>query len=341
MRKLVAGILFLMLLVSCAKCETLRYGMRGNEVSQLQQALIDQGYLNGKADGIFGSKTENAVRDFQAKNGLKTDGLAGKKTQAALYGSPAQNTGKSYFSGDYSTIEPSSDKARIRLLQKALIKMNYLKDSADGVYGTLTRNAVRSFQREQKIREDGTAGAQTLETVEKALASGHRLHTALDDAEPLSSTDGKISAPSKSSIELLHWYNDIKPLLNGQSRLVVYEPGSGLSWTLRVYSRGRHLDAEPLTLKDTQIMLKAFGNRNTWAQKGVYVMLPDGRWTIGSTHTAPHLSGHISNNGFDGHLCVHFFRDMDECAEKDPNYGVKNQKTIRALWKKVSGETVE
>ena len=88
-------------------------------------------------------------------------------------------------------------------------------------------------------------------------------------------------------------------------------------------------------------MLKAFGNKNTWAQKGVYVMLPDGRWTIGSTHTAPHLSGHISNKGFDGHLCVHFFRDMDECAEKDPNYGVKNQKTIRALWKKVSGETVE
>ena len=341
MRKFLTCVLFLMLLVSVGKSETLRYGMSGDDVARLQQALIDQGYLKGTADGIFGTRTENAVRDFQRKNSLKVDGLAGNKTQAALYGEPVQNKVSSLFSGDYSAITPESEKARIRLLQKYLIKMNYLRDSADGIYGTLTKNAVRSFQREQGLKEDGTAGEKTLVAIEKAVASGHRLHTVLDDAEPLTASDGKIDAPAKSSVELLYWYDEVKPALKKDSVLVIYEPNSKLSWKLRVHSTGRHCDAEPMTLKDTQIMLKAFGNKNTWAQKGVYVMLPDGRWTVGATHTAPHLTGRIKDNGFDGHLCVHLFRDMEECSSKDPNYGVKNQKTIRALWKKISGETVE
>ena len=342
MRKFAACLLFLILLTTAGRCETLRSGMSGDEVFRLQQALIDQGYLQGTADGKFGTRTENAVRDFQRKKGLKVDGLAGKMTQSALYGEPVQQNPKNgYFTGDYSAITPLAEKARIRLLQKALIKMNYLRDSADGIYGTLTKNAVLAFQRENGLKADGTAGEQTLSEIEKALASGHRLHTALDDAEPLTASDGRIDAPAKSSIQLLHWYKEVKPSLKSKSILVVYEPVSRLSWTLTIHSTGRHCDAEPLTLKDTQIMLKAFGNKNTWAQKGVYVLLPDGRWTIGSTHTAPHLNGHIKDNGFDGHLCVHFYRDMDECMSKDPNYGVKNQNTIRALWKKVSGETVE
>ena len=88
-------------------------------------------------------------------------------------------------------------------------------------------------------------------------------------------------------------------------------------------------------------MVKAFGNRNTWDPKPVYVHLPDGRWTLASTHDMPHLSGNIKNNNFDGHLCVHFLRDMEEAAKNDPNYGVDNQKTIRAKWKALTGQTVD
>ena len=163
----------------------------------------------------------------------------------------------------------------------------------------------------------------------------------MEDADPLPAGAGRAAAPDKGSIQLLHWYKDVKPSLKHKAILTIYEPGSGLSWKLMVHSRGRHCDAEPATMTDTQIMLKAFGNKNTWNQKGVYVQLPDGRWTIGATHTYPHLTGYIKDNGFEGHLCVHFFRDMEECMEKDPNYGVSNQRTIRRLWKKVSGETVD
>lgn len=37
------------------------------------------------ADGIYGEKTKEAIRQFQAKNGLKVDGIPGKNTLEALY----------------------------------------------------------------------------------------------------------------------------------------------------------------------------------------------------------------------------------------------------------------
>ena len=63
----------------------LRRGSKGTEVTRLQAALNAQGYNCGEADGIFGVKTEMAVRAFQQENGLAVDGIAGKATQAALY----------------------------------------------------------------------------------------------------------------------------------------------------------------------------------------------------------------------------------------------------------------
>ncbi|MBR6965845.1 MAG: peptidoglycan-binding protein [Clostridia bacterium] len=345
-RRGIAILLILLFFVRPAAGETLRYGMKGEAVRTLQQALIEQGHLNGAADGVFGSKTEDAVKAYQKKKGLKADGLAGNQTLAALgihekVKEQQQKKKPGYFSNDYSTVSEESKAARIRLLQKALIQMNYLKSAEDGVYGTITKNAVRSFQKAHGLEQDGVAGAKTLQAVEKALAEGHKILTAIDKAEPLPDGAGKISAPAKSSVELLHWYNDISPKLRSRAKLVIYEPVSGLAWVVTVHYKGRHCDVEPATLVDTQIMLKAFGNQQTWAQKGVYVRLPDGRWTVGATHTAAHETGYNKKNGFDGIVCIHFFRDMEECAKLDPSYGVSNQKTIRALWKKVSGEVVD
>jgi len=58
-------------------------GSRGNDVITLQTLLVTHGYKVDK-DGIFGSGTEKAVRDFQTKSGLGADGIVGKNTWTAL-----------------------------------------------------------------------------------------------------------------------------------------------------------------------------------------------------------------------------------------------------------------
>lgn len=68
---------------------TLRKGVNGPSVVKMQEALIALGYLDGKADGDFGSGTQNAVIQFQAVNGLSADGIAGSKTLTLLYSGSA------------------------------------------------------------------------------------------------------------------------------------------------------------------------------------------------------------------------------------------------------------
>ena len=57
---------------------TLRQGDKADAVKAIQQRLIDLGYLSGNADGNYGQKTTQAVKDFQVCNGLKEDGIWGK-----------------------------------------------------------------------------------------------------------------------------------------------------------------------------------------------------------------------------------------------------------------------
>jgi len=70
--------------LSPAQAALYRRGSSGDEVRQIQQVLIRWGYLSGEADGIYGSRTEAAVRDFQAANGLNADGICGPLTLTEL-----------------------------------------------------------------------------------------------------------------------------------------------------------------------------------------------------------------------------------------------------------------
>ena len=84
----IVGLIILMLFAGFSKnneVEALsKYGSRGDEVKQIQQKLKNWGYYKGSVDGIYGSKTLEAVKYFQRKNGLTVDGIAGEKTLSAL-----------------------------------------------------------------------------------------------------------------------------------------------------------------------------------------------------------------------------------------------------------------
>lgn len=62
---------------------TIGLGSAGRDVKALQAQLTKLGYAL-TPDGMFGPKTQAAVRAFQAKKGLATDGVVGPKTWAAL-----------------------------------------------------------------------------------------------------------------------------------------------------------------------------------------------------------------------------------------------------------------
>ncbi len=76
--RILSGILaaVLVLLAAVSACADLKKGSRGEEVKELQQQMIDLGVLEGSADGIYGKKTEAAVKKLQQYWGKKQNGRA-------------------------------------------------------------------------------------------------------------------------------------------------------------------------------------------------------------------------------------------------------------------------
>jgi len=69
---------------SVTQAATLKVGSNGSEIRMLQSELQALNYNVGPVDGIFGSKTNNAVMEFQRNNNLLVDGIVGPETQEAL-----------------------------------------------------------------------------------------------------------------------------------------------------------------------------------------------------------------------------------------------------------------
>ena len=61
-------------------------GTYGDGVREVQEILIEKGYLQGEADGVCGEMTFHAIRGFQNDAGLFVDGIVGGETYAALRG---------------------------------------------------------------------------------------------------------------------------------------------------------------------------------------------------------------------------------------------------------------
>ena len=58
--------------------------LTSSQTKTVQTKLKQWGYYTGAVDGIYGTKTKEAVKYFQRKNGLTVDGIVGKKTAAAM-----------------------------------------------------------------------------------------------------------------------------------------------------------------------------------------------------------------------------------------------------------------
>lgn len=91
---------------------TLERDARGPQVAELQQGLRDGGYAPGPADGIFGPRTEAAVRAFQADRGIDVDGVVGRQTWGEL-GRTTSTQPQVPVSGDVPTTGDAISDRRI------------------------------------------------------------------------------------------------------------------------------------------------------------------------------------------------------------------------------------
>ena len=165
----------------------LRRGTSGPSVVTIQVELnrISQNYPAipkiPTVDGIFGSRTEAAVRKFQEVFNLTPDGIVGPATWYALVRiytavtslSELRSQGQKYYANSWANTNPlrqGERGIRVEHLQYMLSVLSaYIPEippvTIDGVFGNATRNAVIGAQRRFGLPQTGVADAATWDEI--------------------------------------------------------------------------------------------------------------------------------------------------------------------------------
>lgn len=143
------------------KPNMLSYGEKSEVVLEAQKRLKALGYMTSEPDGAYGNDTIIAVKQFQSRNDQIVDGYLGPSTRIAL------NSGSAVPNG--LALGDSGDM--VQKVQTKLKQLGYLSSgSVTGYYGEVTENAVKLFQRTNRLSADGLVGAQTMAKLTSADA---------------------------------------------------------------------------------------------------------------------------------------------------------------------------
>ena len=98
---------------------------------------------------------------ISAQEALFGDGSADDDSSTENYAGPETGTNGRYPTLKLGDSDSADGVAYIVFMQNRLIELNYLRDSADGVYGEATQAAVLAFQRNNNLPETGIADSET------------------------------------------------------------------------------------------------------------------------------------------------------------------------------------
>jgi hypothetical protein len=128
-------------------------GESSGRVKMVQYLLLARGYTGFVAGGHFGNLTEGAVTQFQASKGLSVTGTVDANTWEALI----------------VTVGLGDTGDAVRAVQSRLLEMNFYdtdnngnpKLDADGVFGSLTAEAIKTLQGFEELPQSGIVGPDT------------------------------------------------------------------------------------------------------------------------------------------------------------------------------------
>ncbi|MEA3025820.1 MAG: hypothetical protein QOF91_1105 [Alphaproteobacteria bacterium] len=130
-----------------AKVEAAR--PRSDTVAEIQRELLRRGFYDGAADGMYGPKTDTAIRDFEQAAGLRPSAEPNDLLLASIARSAIKAQPVAIQRGDpiAALLAPS---ARIVAVQRALTDFGYGPVKPTGIYDTETRAAIERFEKARR-----------------------------------------------------------------------------------------------------------------------------------------------------------------------------------------------
>jgi len=140
--------------------------MPGEIIGDIQRELVRRGYYDGVVDGLYGPKTDAAIRDFEQAAGLKPSTEPNEALLQALVRSPAKLMKATVASAAAArptparaevAVERPAPSKRVIALQRALAEYGYGQIRPSGIIDPETQAAIEKFERERKLPITGLA----------------------------------------------------------------------------------------------------------------------------------------------------------------------------------------
>jgi peptidoglycan hydrolase-like protein with peptidoglycan-binding domain len=150
--------------------------MPGEIITDIQRELSRRGYYEGVIDGLYGHKTDTAIREFEKSFGLKPSSQPNEILLQTIMRSPGKApkgiTGTIPPPGPIRirTGAPTEASQRIVMLQRTLAEFGYGQIKPSGILDTDTQRAIEKFEREHKLPVTGQLSDQVVR--ELAAATG-------------------------------------------------------------------------------------------------------------------------------------------------------------------------
>ena len=139
-----------------------RRGATGEAVRDLQERLTLIGYGTGGDHQEFGAATEASLRQFQSDRGLVVDGVCGPQSWNALVEADHRLGDRLlYYRAPMMRGDDVAD------LQRRLGQLGFDAHWVDGILGPRTQAAIRQFQQNAGLPDDGVVGRSTVEALER------------------------------------------------------------------------------------------------------------------------------------------------------------------------------
>lgn len=152
----------------------------------------------------------------------------------------------------------------------------------------------------------------TVETYDNMKETGCFSMVVSRDGESLYSlfyTDETFSEP-KYETEVVHWFkDDVSGIIPRDARFSIKDINTGRIFEAVRYDGRNHMDAEPFSKKDADIIREIYGGKYGWDFRPVLVQY-EGHVYAASMNGMPHGKGIVPENDFDGHFCIHFKGSM-------------------------------
>ncbi|MFN3656674.1 MAG: peptidoglycan-binding protein [Pseudolabrys sp.] len=133
-------------------------------ITEIQRELAQKGFYDGAVDGVWGARTDSAVRDFLDATGARVAPEAGEALRRAIAAAPAKRAQPAARVNDpiAALIAPSP---RVTAIQRALTDFGYGQLKPTGVYDPETRRAIERFERDHKLPVTGQISDRFVRTL--------------------------------------------------------------------------------------------------------------------------------------------------------------------------------